>query len=157
VGGAMKRSLRWIALLSAASVALPCASFAQTSAQVASSWGLLGTWQVECGGAPSDTNPVYTYGANGAQVVLDRDFGDNRRDSNMVTGVRRTPSGEITYTVIFASTEPPQNREHVFLKSQNGRAMRIISNRNPDTNVYAVRDGKYSDDGQTTVWMNRCY
>jgi len=149
-------SLRLVVLSLVASVALPCASFAQTSAQAAAAWGLFGTWQVECGGAPGDTNPIYSYRANGAQVILDRDFGDNRRDSNMVTGVRRTPTGEIAYTVIFATTEPPQNREHVFLKSQNGRAMRIISNRNPDTNVYAVRDGKYADDGQTTVWMNRC-
>lgn len=142
--------------LFAALLASPVTTLAQTSAEVAAAWGLFGSWQVQCGGAPGNSNPIYLYRASGARVVLDRAFGADRRDSNMVSGVRRGANGELSYTVAFASTDPPQSREHIVVKTADGQKMRVYSNRNPDTGQYAVRDGKFTDDGSTTPWMNRC-
>jgi hypothetical protein len=145
-----------IALTLAALTALPCVSFAQTSAEIAAAWGLLGSWQVQCGGPLGNSNPIYFYRASGARVVLDRKFGPELDDTNMVSGVRRGANGEILYTVTFPTTDPPQSREHVVVKTPDGMRMRVYSNRNPDTGQYAVRDGKFTDDGTTTPWMNRC-
>jgi hypothetical protein len=103
-----------------------------------------------------NSNPIYFYRASGARVVLDRKFGADLGDSNMVSGVRRGGNGEILYTVTFATTDPPQSREHVVVKAPDGMRMRVYSNRNPDTGQYVVRDGKFTDDGTTTPWMNRC-
>jgi hypothetical protein len=149
--------LRKLATLPLAALALlPGAALGQTSSEVAAAWGLLGSWQVECGGALGNSNPVYSYRANGARIVLDRKFGVDLSDSNMVSGVRRGANGEILYTVTFASADPPQSREHVVVKTPDGKRMRVYSNRNPDTGQYAVRDGKFTDDGTTTPWFNRC-
>lgn len=134
----------------------PGGARAQTSADAARSWGLLGTWKQDCGAPAGKDNPAYMYRANGPQIVLDRDFGEAGKDSNMVSGVRVGSSNEISYRVAFGTTDPPQSREHLFVKSSDGRRFRTISNRNPDNNVYSVRDGKFTDDGQNTPWMVRC-
>jgi hypothetical protein len=152
----MTRLVRWSVMPLAALLALPGASLAQTSSEVAAAWGLLGSWQVRCGGTLDNSNPIYLYRASGSRVVLDRKFGGDRNDTNMVSGVRRGSAGEIHYAVTFATTDPPQTREHVVVKTSDGQKMRVYSNRNPDTGQYAVRDGKFTEDGVATPWMNRC-
>ena len=68
-------------------------AFALTSADIARSWGLLGEWQVRCGGTPNDENPIYLFRTNGPQVVLDRNLGDDRRDTQTLVNVRLAPNG----------------------------------------------------------------
>ena len=137
-------------------LALPSVSLAQSSADTAAAWGLVGIWQVECGGTLGNGNPIYSYRTNGAQVILDRQFGSDLNDTNTISGVRRLPTGAITYSVVFQTTDPPQTREHIMVKSQDGRMMRAVSNRDVDTGTYSVQDGKFTSNGATTPWMNRC-
>jgi hypothetical protein len=149
--------VRFVAVVIAACLALPTAPFAQSAADSAAAWGLIGTWQPRCG-APFDnnSNPIYLYRISGALVILDRQFGDDRSDTNAISSVRRGPKGELLYSVHFTQTDPPQTREHMWLKSANGQAMRIVSNRDVNTGQFSVADGKFTDNGATTPWMNRC-
>jgi hypothetical protein len=41
------------------------------------------------------------------------------------------------------------------IKGDDGR-VRIVSNRNVDTDEYAVRDGKFTVNGNTTPWQTHC-
>jgi len=131
------------------------AAFAQTSADIAASWGLLGQWQVQCHAPAKMDNPIYLFRARAAQVVLDRDFGTNRQDSQALVNVRPAPNGAITFLVPFPNTEPPQTREHVWVKAQDYSGIRVFTNRNPDTGEFFVRDGRFPD-GATTPWFRRC-
>jgi hypothetical protein len=110
---------------------------------------------VRCGGTPNDENPIYLFRTNGPQVVLDRNFGDNRRDTQTPVNVRPAPNGAIAFSVPFLTVTPPQTREHVWVKAKNNSGVRIFTNRNADTGEVTVRDGKFPDGG-TTPWFNRC-
>jgi hypothetical protein len=136
-------------------ICLP-SSFAQTSADVAAQWGLPGTWQPQCGGARNDENPIYVFSVRGVQVVLDRDFGGDRRDSQTLVNVRLEASGTIAFTVPFLTVAPPQTREHLWTKTKDNSGIRILTNRDADTGRYVVRDGKFIADGSDTGWFSRC-
>jgi hypothetical protein len=155
LGDSMTRMLQPTALLFAL-LLLPGASLAQTSAQLAATSGLLGAWQVQCG-VPGMENPLYVYRTVGSRVELDRDYGGNLRDTNVVSGVKLGPRGEISCMVTFPRTDPPQSREHVWIRAPGGRQMRIYANRDVDTGQYSVRDGRHMNNGAVTLWMSRCY
>ena len=132
-------------------LALTCStvSQAQTVASTVSKWGMLGSWKVDCSRAANRDDPVYTYVLKGRRAFLDRDYGD-LHDSLLIATARVNADDTLQLTINFTG----HVREHIYAKS--GGRWRVIRNRNLNTNEHSVRDGKYSDGGQTTVWLNRC-
>ena len=143
---------RLAALVIIGCLALPGTLFAQTAVQTASNWGLLGEWRRECQSPIADGNASYLYLIWNGQLYLDRDFATSGTDSSLLSGVRRTAGGEIEYVIQFTSLA---HRQHLNAKSGDSR-MRVISNKNLQTGEASVVDGKFTDGGQVTPWLNRC-
>ncbi|HYC64158.1 MAG TPA: hypothetical protein VEC14_05445 [Reyranellaceae bacterium] len=150
--------LRLLLSAVAAAAAMAGAAQAQTQSpyQIAASWGLLGSWLFDCAAPYSNNNALYTYVWRNNQVMLDRDYGDNRRDSNTVTALRSGKPDQIEYVVIFGSVAEPQSRQHIWQKDPSGRRMRLLLNRNPLTGQTFVANGQFEDDGTPTAWNYRC-
>ena len=128
------------------------ASSAQTVADVASKWGLVGTWRLDCKQPLSNSNPDLKYVVRDGKLFHDREFGD-RGDSSSVQTARRRSDGSIELVVNFSSLS--QIREFSFVKGDDGR-IRVTSNRDVNTNEFSVRDGKFVANGNTTAWQSRC-
>jgi hypothetical protein len=128
------------------------AAFAQTPAETAAEWGLLGTWRLDCSQPASPTDPDLTYVARNGALFHDRNFGSTK-DSNPVLSATTTASGGIEILVKF---DPPgRTRQWTSIKRADGR-LRTVSNRNVDTDEYSIRDGKFVANGQDAPWQTHC-
>jgi hypothetical protein len=128
------------------------ACLAQTPAQTASRWSLLGGWRTDCRAPLSKTVSELAYVVKGGQLFLDRDWGEGT-DSSAVRSARVQPDGSIDVEIVFASLS--QTRLNAFIKGTDGRIRTTIS-KNVDTNDYSIRDGKFVDSGSPTSWLTRC-
>jgi hypothetical protein len=129
---------------------------AQTVAEVASKWGLLGTWQINCSAPVSQSNAAITYLVTGGKLQMQRDFGGDKNagnDTNTIVAASRKPDGALEYTTVFPSLG--QTRQQTDIKGSDGRR-RAVSNRNVDTNEYTIKDGKLAHNGTTSLWQTRC-
>jgi hypothetical protein len=127
-------------------------SFAQSNAETATKWGLLGSWKVDCNAPTNRQDPTVAYAVREGRLFHDRDFGD-AKDSSPVVLATRKPDGAIELVVTFTSLK--QTRQYSLTKGSDGRA-RALSNRNVDTNDYSVRNGKFTANGNETPWQARC-
>lgn len=130
----------------------PSRSFTAPIAEAASSWGLIGTWRLDCSKPVSRSNADLKYVVKGGELFHDREFGDTS-DSNPVTSARAKSDGTIEIVVDFAGLS--QTRRFSFMKAGDGR-IRAMSNRNDKTNEPSVVDGKFTSNGQPTPWQTRC-
>jgi hypothetical protein len=149
----MSARIRAIALVLLAVLAAPADSFAQTVAETASKWGLLGTWRLNCSAPASRSDGELKYVIRGGKLYHDREFGD-ARDSSQVTSATRKADGTLELVVKFDSLS--QTRQFSFIKGSDGR-IRAVSNRNVDTNEYTIKDGKFTSNGNIPPWQTRCY
>jgi hypothetical protein len=127
------------------------ASIAETPAEVARDWGLLGLWRTDCRGKPSRSDYDLRFVVRNSNLYHDRDWGDGH-DSSAVASATVTANGAIDLVVRFQSFS--QTREWVLMK--NDDRIRTVMNRNVDTNEYSVRDGKYISSGDTTPQVTHC-
>ena len=127
-------------------------SFAQTVAETASRWGLLGSWKLDCSQPASRSNGDLQYVVRGGKLFHDREFGDARDSSSVMTETKKA-DGSIEIVVNFASFS--QTRQFSFIKGSDGR-IRVVSNRNVDTNEYSIKGGKFTANGNDTPWQTRC-
>jgi len=148
----MLASIRLIAFVLLGSLTSASGVSAQTVVEVATKWGLLGTWQLDCKAPVSRTNAALSYVVRGGKLFHDRQFGDSS-DSSAITSAKLKPGGMIEITVHFTSIS--QTRQQVDVKRSDGRR-RTMSNRNVDTNEYSVKDGKFTAKGGETPWQTRC-
>src|ERR1700730_11936407 len=129
------------------------AAAAQNQAEVASSWGLIGTWAVDCRKPANDDNPHLTYVIRRAgEVTYERDFGD-RRDVNRVEQLKIAASGGLELVVSYPKLT--QSRRQVLIMGRDGR-MRATSNSNPDGSDPSITEGKFTVNGEETPWQTRC-
>jgi hypothetical protein len=128
------------------------AAQAQTTAEVARKWGLLGTWRLDCTQPRSSQNPDLIYVVRDGKLFHDRDFVDSRDSSAVMTATLKADKS-LEIVVSFQSLK--QTRQFSFMKGPDGR-IRAASNRNVDTNEYTVRDGKFVSNGASTPWQTRC-
>lgn len=133
-------------------LATPVASLAQTVAETASKWGLLGAWRLDCSKSPSRSDQDIVYVAREGKLFYDRDYGDGK-DSSPVMSATTKPDGSIEIVTNFASIS--QTRQFSMIKRSDG-LIRAISNRNIDTDEYSVKDGKFTATGNDTPWQTRC-
>ena len=122
---------------------------AQTAAESASQWGLLGTWRLDCNTPASSADSDLSYVVREGQLFHDREFG-NARDSSVVNAATILPDGSIELVVTFASLA--QTRQFSLTKGGDGR-IRALSNRKVDTEEYTVRDGKFTGNGNDSPWQ----
>ena len=139
-----------IVLLGVLAAAAPAS--AETPAQAAARWGLLGTWRLDCTKATSQANQAFTFAVRNGQLFQDRHLGGDDRDSSPMTQAEVRSDGSILLTTVFSGG----TRQAVFMKSDDGRRRRVMSNRDVDTDEYTIRDGLYVSNGQPTPWSTRC-
>ena len=143
---------RPVALTLLGIVGLSATANAQTVAETATKWGLVGTWQVDCSVPPTEKSAAPVYSVQGGKLFLGR-YDGKTTDSNAITSATINANGEIEVVVIFP--EFSQTRLNVHAKDSQGR-QRTMQNKNVDTGQFSVLDGKLTSSGATTAWTTRC-
>jgi len=126
---------------------------AETVAQTARRWGLIGSWSLDCL-LPADRNKgtVLAYViASGGRVVHRRNFGDSTDESQVVTA-EVSGNGMLNLRVFFPSLK--QTREYGLVMQPDG-TIRAIYNRN-QKGEYTIRDGKFTANGSPTPSQHKC-
>ncbi len=130
----------------------PAPALAQSAAESATRWGLLGLWRVNCATPASRSETDIRYRVHEGRLYYDRDFGETR-DSHLVAAAAIRADGSIEVLITFPTFA--QTRQYALIKSGDGR-VRAISNRDVDTNQYTIADGKFTSNGAATPWQNKC-
>lgn len=123
----------------------------EDAGEVASQWGLLGTWSVDCSAAPSRSNAHLSFVRVNGRLTHRRDFGD-LRDEFPVLDARALPDGSLEIEVDLALFG--QKRTIVFEKLGEGKK-RAVLNRD-DKGNYTIRDGKLVSTGKPAPVQTRC-
>jgi hypothetical protein len=126
---------------------------AETVAQTARQWGLIGPWSLDCS-LPPDKNKgtVLAYEiAPGDRVVHRRNFGDST-DEGEVIAAEVSGDGVLNLRVFFPSLK--QTREYGIIKQPDG-TIRAMYNRN-QKREYTIKDGKFTANGNPTPAQHKC-
>ena len=126
---------------------------AETVAQTARRWGLIGSWSLDCL-LPADRNKgtVLAYViASGGRVVHRRNFGDTTDESEVVTA-EVSGDGMLNLRVFFRALQ--QTREYGFIMQPDG-TMRAMYNRS-QKNEYTIKNGKFTANGNPTPTQHKC-
>ena len=148
----MTISIRVPVLALAGLLAAASASFADTPADLARDWGLLGVWRLDCTVKASRGDPDLKYVVRDGKLYHERDWGDGG-DSSEIISAKLTPEGGIDLTVKFTSLG--QTREFIDVK-QDEQHIHAIMSRNVDNNEYSIRDGKFVDSGRVPPMQTHC-
>ena len=126
---------------------------AETVAQTAQQWGLIGAWSLDCSLKPDRGNgAVLDYEiVGGDRVVHRRDFGD-KSDESEVVAAEISGDGMLNLRVFFPSLR--QTREYGLMMQPDG-TMRAIYNRN-QKDEYTIKDGKFTANGNPTPPQHKC-
>jgi hypothetical protein len=126
---------------------------AETVAQTARQWGLIGPWSLDCSLAPDRSKgTVLAYEiASDDRVVHRRNFGDSKDESEVVTA-EVSGDGMLNLRVFFPSLK--QTREYGLIMQPDG-TIRTMYNRN-QKDEYTVKDGKFTANGNPTPSQHRC-
>ena len=126
---------------------------AETVADTARAWGLIGPWSLDCS-LPPDRNKgaVLAYEiAPGDRVVHRRDFGDTTDESEVITA-EVSGDGMLNLRVFFPKLK--QTREFGMAMQPDG-TMRAMYNRN-QKDEYTIRNGKFTANGNPTPSQHKC-
>lgn len=148
----MTNFARLLVVALAALLVSSAASSRNSTVDAATSWGLLGTWRLDCNGQASRADPDLIFVVRADQLLHNRNWGTGG-DSSRVLSAARTADGGLMVTVKFDSLS--QTREWAYVK-QDDNHIRAMSNRNVDTDEYSVRDGKFAANGNSTRLQTRC-
>jgi hypothetical protein len=120
---------------------------------VASKWGLIGPWSLDCSLPPDhDRGTVLSYViVRGDRLVHRRNFGD-RKDESEVVGAEISADGMLNMRIYFPSMN--QTREFGVMKQPDG-SMRAMYNRD-QKGEYTIRDGKFTANGSPTPSQHKC-
>jgi hypothetical protein len=126
---------------------------AETVAETARAWGLIGAWSLDCSVAPDrGEGAVLAYEiASGDRVVHRRNFGATTDESEVITA-RVSGDGMLNLRVFFPKLQ--QTREYGFAMQPDG-TMRAMYNRNQE-GEYTIRDGKFTANGNPTPSQHKC-
>jgi hypothetical protein len=126
---------------------------AETAAETASKWGLIGRWSLDCGLPPDrDRGAVLAYeiGADG-RLVYRRDFGDTS-DAADVIAAEISADNLLNLRVFFPKLK--QTREYG-LKMEPDGSIRAFYNRDRKGR-YSIRNGRFAGSGQPTPPNHKC-
>lgn len=149
----MKRLLAGLALALVFSLTLARDASAETVAQTASKWGLIGSWALDCSLAPDRSKgALLAYEvAPGGRVVHRRNFGDVK-DENQVVGAAVSSNGMLNLRVSFPGLK--QTREYGMMKQPDG-TIRAMYNRNAKEE-YSIKDGNFTANGNPSPAQHKC-
>jgi len=135
------------------SLVLVSPTHAETIAETAKQWGLIGWWSLDCSLPPDHANgAVLSYEiAEGDRLIYRREFGDSRDETDVLSA---TVSGDgiLNLRVRFPSVK--QTREYGIVHLADG-SIRVVYNRN-DRNQYTIRDGKFTANGKPAPVQHKC-
>jgi hypothetical protein len=126
---------------------------AETVAETARAWGLIGAWSLDCSVAPDrGEGALLSYEiASGDRVVHRRNFGTTTDESEVVTA-KVSGDGMLNLRVFFPKLK--QTREYGFAMQPDG-TMRAMYNRNQERE-YTIRNGKFTASGNPTPSQRKC-
>jgi hypothetical protein len=126
---------------------------AETVAETAGAWGLIGSWSLDCSAAPDrGKGAVLAYEiAPGDRVVHRRDFGDTSDESEVITA-EVSGNGMLNLRVFFPRLK--QTREYGFVMEPDG-ALRAVYNRSQN-GQYTIRNSKFTANGNPTPALHKC-
>jgi hypothetical protein len=135
------------------SLTLALSAQAETVAETALKWGLIGPWSLDCSLAPDrDKGTALAYEiARSGRVVHRRDFGDSK-DESRVLSAEISGDGMLNLRVYFPGLK--QTREYGLMMQPDG-TMRAMYNRN-QKQEYTIRDGKFTANGNATPPQHKC-
>ena len=149
----MNRPFRRLALAIPFLLTLTLSASAETVAEAARAWGLIGAWSLDCSAAPDrGDGAVLAYQiASGDRVVHRRNFGDTKDESEVVSA-EVSEDGMLNLRVFFPSLK--QTREYGLIKQSDG-TIRAMYNRN-QKDEYSIKDGKFTANGNPTPSQHKC-
>jgi hypothetical protein len=127
-------------------------AFADSAADVARDWGLLGTWAVDCSAPPvrgRGTIISYEVTSDGT-LVYRRDHDPS--DVNEVAHARVEPDQTLVLSITLPKAR--QTRENGIAKTEDG-SIRSVFNRGEDGS-YTIRDGRFVANGKPTLALRKC-
>ena len=126
---------------------------AETVAETARVWGLIGPWSLDCSLPPDHANgTVLSYEiADGDRLMHRREFGDSRDEAEVLSATV-SDDGILNLRVYFPSVR--QTREYGMMHLADG-SIRAVYNRN-DKNQYSIKDGKFTANGKRTPVQHKC-
>jgi hypothetical protein len=125
---------------------------ADSTADVARDWGLLGTWAVDCSAAPvrgRGTIISYEITADGA-LIYRRDHDPS--DVNEVTSARLEADETLVLSIVLPRAH--QTRENGIMRTADG-GIRSVFNRGEDGS-YTIRDSHFVANGKPTPLLRKC-
>jgi len=132
-------------------VVLPAS--AETVAETAKQWGLIGPWSLDCSLPPDHARGAvlsYEIGV-GDRLMYRRDFGDSQDEAEVLSATVSN-DGVLNLRVYFPSVK--QTREYGVKRLDDG-SIRAVYNRNAQ-NQYSIKDGKFTANGQPTPVQHKC-
>jgi hypothetical protein len=126
---------------------------AETAAETARRWGLIGRWSLDCALPPDhDRGAVLAYEiVDGGRLVYRRDFGDST-DSADVIAAEISADKLLNLHVFFPKLK--QTREYG-LRMQGDGSIRAVYNRDQKGN-YSIGNGLFSGNGKPTPPNYKC-
>jgi len=126
---------------------------AESAAETASRWGLIGRWSLDCSLPPDhDRGAVLAYEiADDGRLVYLRDFGDSS-DSADVIAAQVSPDNLLNLRVFFPRLK--QTRDYG-LKMEPDGSIRAFYNRDQNGR-YSIRNGLFSANGRPTPPSHKC-
>ena len=121
-------------------------------ADVATKWGLIGTWRLNCGRPAGPQNPGVAFSVQDGKVIEERDSGETRLSGEVKSAAIRPDSALI---LVIAYPAIRQTRE--IIEIRYGRdTRRIQSDRNLETNEHAVENGRFTGSDEMTPAVQLC-
>jgi hypothetical protein len=132
---------------------LTLSASAETVAETARAWGLIGAWSLNCSTTPDrGEGAVLAYEiAPGDRVVHRRNFGATADESEVITA-EVSGDGMLNLRVFFPKLK--QTREYGFAMQPDG-TMRAMYNRN-QKGEYTIRNGNFTANGNPTPSQHKC-
>lgn len=132
----------------------PRPATAQSPAETATGWDLLGTWSSDCSIPPSRLHTWLSYVVRDGKLFYEQNYGDGR-SSNEIASARILADGNIEIVMMFTAVSPPQTRLNVNTRGENGR-FRTIESKDVNTGEYSIRNGLVTHNNQPSKWLSRC-
>jgi hypothetical protein len=149
----LNRHFGRLALAILFSLTLTLEASAETVAQTARKWGLIGSWSLDCS-LPPDRNKgtvlAYVIAPDG-RVLHRRNFGESTDESEVIAA-EVSKGGMLNLRVFFPSLK--QTREYGLVMQSDG-TIRAMYNRSQKLE-YSIRDGKFIANGNPTPPQHKC-
>jgi hypothetical protein len=129
-------------------------ALAETNADLAQRWGLIGIWMSDCSQPATGLKPKKSFIVRDGKLFHDRD-GGNWQDSSEITRITLKPNGSIEILITFQAFKPPQTSLFELIKGPDGRT-RAWSNFDVNNARYTIKDGKMTASGEQSPWQTRC-